>query len=356
MDTPRKTEVEALAGATLMVGLPGTELSREDVEFLDDLRPGGVILFDRNLETPEQTRRLLRDLRRCVPDRSWFSIDQEGGRVSRMARWIGPTASALELVGRGPEVIHEFAATTARTLASLGFNMDFAPVVDLSPSDAPNGIGDRAYGVTPSAVIPSAAAFLAGLQDHRVAGCLKHFPGLGDTHVDSHKSLPCVTRTRAELQEDMEPYGRLAGESVAVMVGHGHYTAFDAEPTPATLSSHIVRKMLRGSCGFEGLVVSDDMEMGAVAAWDTEGGAAVQAIDAGCDLILYCWAAENAIRARDRLRDAAIGDLNFFTSLQTAARNVRSSASRWPVAADGREGPLVASELAKPFETYRPRA
>lgn len=355
MSSPGSSNLEALVGSTLMVGLPGPRLSGADIEFLEELAPAGIILFDRNLEHPLQIRELLADLRRRLPEDSWYAIDQEGGQVSRLARWIGPTASAIELVDRGPQVVRDFATATAVTLRELGFNMDFAPVVDLSPADSSNGIGGRAFGVQPAAVIPPAAAFLAGLQSHGIAGCLKHFPGLGDTTVDSHRTLPTVTRSREALCEDLEPYYRLANESVAVMVGHGHYTAYDLEPTPATLSPQLVETLLRKKCGFDGLIISDDMEMGAVAALDDEGHAAVRAIAAGCDLLLYCQQHERAISARDRLLRTANHDELFRGRLELAAGTVRRLAHRWPVGAVGISPPPEASALLRRFKDYRPR-
>jgi beta-N-acetylhexosaminidase len=263
-----------------------------------------------------------------------MAIDQEGGRVSRLEGWIGPTPTATALASAGEQASLRFARATALGLRTLGFNLDFAPVVDLCDATADNGIGNRSFGNDPVVVGRIAGSFLDGLQQAGVAGCLKHFPGLGETDVDSHDQLPTVLRTRDRLEsEDLLPYRSLGGRAVAVMVGHGHYPALDPRPgLPATLSSTIVTGWLRDRIGFRGMVVSDDLEMGAVASLDTGGAAAVAAVAAGCDLILYCSDASRAERARKALVEAARADSAFATRLEDAARTVTRTAERWPVA------------------------
>ena len=187
------------AGRTILVGLPGPELDEATVQRLQKAGFAGVILFARNLETPAQTAELLRRVAGVLPHPPLLSVDQEGGRVSRLEPWIGATPPAAELAEMGIEALTDFGITTGNLLASLGFNLDFAPVVDLSPKDSPNGVGDRAFSTDPDATSSAAGAFLTGLQSTGVAGCLKHFPGLGDTSVDSHLELPCVSRTAEQL-------------------------------------------------------------------------------------------------------------------------------------------------------------
>lgn len=221
MDTLKKD-----AGTVLMIGLPGPELAPETAERVESLAPGGLILFRRNLSEPDATSKLLSDTAARMPAPAWFAIDQEGGRVSRLAPWIGPTPTAAELAGAGVDTVTRFGRATGEALRGLGFNLDFAPVVDLSPVDADNGIGSRAYHPTPERTIEFARGFLVGLQGSGVAGCLKHFPGLGRTTVDSHQSLPQVQRSLGELEsEELVPFRELCAEAASVMVGHGHYTA-----------------------------------------------------------------------------------------------------------------------------------
>jgi beta-N-acetylhexosaminidase len=275
------------------------------------------------------------------------ALDQEGGRVSRLEGLVGPTPTARGLAALGPESARRFGSATARAMRSLGFDLDFAPVVDLSTAEATNGIGDRSFGTDPLQVSSLAGAFLDGLQEQGVAGCLKHFPGLGPTDVDSHDSLPLARLERSALdRSDLVPFRHLAGRAAAVMVGHAHYPALEPErDLPATLSSRIVQGLLCGECGFKGLVVGDDLEMGAVAALDVDGRAAVRAMAAGCDLLLYCKDLERAERAATALARAAQERPAFAERLERAQEAVSRTAQRW-VGAHG-EGQAGGWEAAR---------
>lgn len=319
------------AGRVLMVGLPGPDLDSITAERLRGLRPGGVILFSRNLESPEQIGRLLMGLREILPSPTLLALDQEGGRVSRLEPWIGKTPSAVALARAGEGAVRRFALATGDVLRSLGFNLDFAPVVDLCDEDATNGIGDRAYGTDPQTVTRMAGTFLDALQETGVAGCLKHFPGLGPTSVDSHIALPTSHREPGELERlDLLPFTHLTDRAASVMVGHGHYPGLDATTgLPATLSRTIVTGLLRSTLAYTGLVVTDDLEMGAVASLDREGAAARRTIEAGCDLLLYCHELDLAERAVETLETLARGDRGFGARLLTAARAVSTTAQRW---------------------------
>jgi len=323
--------IEKASGTVLMVGLPTTELDRATREHLSCLRPGGVILFGRNLHTPEQTAKLISDARELCLDPPLIALDQEGGRVSRLEPWIGATPTAVELTAAGPDATRRFGERTADALTALGFNVDFAPVVDICPAEATNGIGDRSFATDPDRVARLARAFLEGLQQRGVAGCLKHFPGLGPTAVDSHETLPISTRTREELLAiDIKPFRALSSCTAMVMVGHAHYPALEAErDLPATLSRDIVRGLLHRDLGFEGLVVTDDLEMGAVAPLDVDGAAAVRAIEAGCELLLYCASPSRAKQAHTALIGRARSDESFANQLLQAASKVEASAQRW---------------------------
>lgn len=326
------TKWSSPAGRTLMVGLPGTRLEPKVMDRLRRLQPGGVILFDRNLEDAGQTIDLLDELRAALPHPLLLALDQEGGRVSRLASWIGATPSAATLSSAGTEATRRFGAATAGGMRALGFNLDFAPVVDLSPVDAANGIGDRSFGVDPQRVATLAGAFLDGLQGAGVAGCLKHFPGLGPTSLDSHEHLPTADRAREELERlDLFPYRQLGARAASVMVGHAHYPALDVEPAlPATLSTVVVTGWLRERLDYRGLVVTDDLEMGAVAALDSNGGVAVRALAAGCDLLLYCADLDRAERAAEAIARAGTDDPGFRRRVRQAERAVETLARQWP--------------------------
>ena len=320
------------AGRTIVVGIPGPELDDATAKRLRDAGFAGVILFGRNLEAPRQTADLLRRVTEALPHAPLLSVDQEGGRVSRLEPWIGPTPPAAELARSGIEAVTAFGIATGNLLAGLGFNLDFAPVVDLSPEDSPNGVGDRAFSTDPDATSGAAGAFLNGLQSTGVAGCLKHFPGLGDTSVDSHVELPYVSRSAEALDEiDMKPYRKLARRAACVMVGHAHYPALHGdEPLPGTCSRAIVQGWLRDRLAYDGLAVSDDMEMGAVAPRDVDGQAAFEALSAGLDLLLYCKDLDLAESALDRVVREAQVDRTFARRVLQAASRVDVISRLWP--------------------------
>jgi beta-N-acetylhexosaminidase len=328
-----------------MVGLPGTRLDPETRGRLQELSPAGVILFARNLEGPGQTAALIGEVRRLLPSPALIALDQEGGRVSRLERWIGPTPSAVVLGRAGESMVWQFGEATATALRGLGFDLDFAPVVDLCAAETPNGIGDRSFGTDPLTVSRLAGAFLAGLQSHGVAGCLKHFPGLGDTSLDTHVQMPTVERSRLDLERlDILPFRDLAANAASVMVGHAHYTAFDPDQAlPASLSPRVVAELLRVQLGYQGLVVSDDLEMGAVAQRDVDGTAAVDAIAAGSDLLLYCSDLERADRAAAALEAESGKSESLDRRLEQAVVRIESAARRWA----GGPADLVAWDAAR---------
>jgi beta-N-acetylhexosaminidase len=315
-----------------MVGLEGSDLSFAQARRLRETGAGGVILFGHNLVEPAQTIELLRKVRAALPHPPLLAIDQEGGRVSRLEPWIGPTPPAERWCKAGVHALTDYGIATGEMLAGLGFNLDFAPVVDLSPPDATNGIGDRSFSVDPAETVAAARAFMNGLQSTGVAACLKHFPGLGDTAVDSHVELPHVSRSERELDEtDLEPYRRLAGRAACVMVGHAHYPALHGdEPLPGTCSPEIVRGWLRGRVGFDGLAVSDDMEMGAIAPRDQDGQAAFEAMSAGLDLLLYCHDLGKAESAIARLEVEGHRNGAVAARVREAASRVDVISRLWP--------------------------
>ncbi len=291
-------------GALLFIGFDGVSLSVETKAFLSDLRPGGVILFQRNLVDAGQTRRLIDDLRdSCAPE-PLIAVDEEGGTVSRL-RGFAPTLppGARLAASRDPALVRNLAASLGRLLASLGFDIDFAPVLDLCAPEAANGIGSRSFGTDPGVASVMGEAWLRGLEDAGIAGCLKHFPGLGPTACDSHLELPTVTKGEADfLREDLLPFRRLRDRAPIAMIAHGHYPFFcGAEPLAATLAPAVATDLLRRDVGFDGVALADDLEMKAVAArvgWDD---LAPRAILAGCDMLLVCRQREAIEKSRRAL-------------------------------------------------------
>lgn len=280
------------AGQLLFVGVEGSVMDSSLERDLRRIRPGGIILFSRNLRDAPQVADFCRALHSISAIPPFLAIDQEGGRVSRL-KGIFPPIPANLLMSRSREaesLIGEHGRMTGRGLAILGFNLNFAPVLDLSPSDSPNGIGDRAYGEDPEMVSRLARVFLDRQREAGVLGCGKHFPGLGGGNVDSHLDLPRIGRPAEALwKEDLAPYRRLREELPMVMVGHAYYPALQGTSrVPATLSRAMVTDLLRSRIGYAGVAVTDDLEMRAVDQKRPAGDVVREAIEAGNDLVMYC--------------------------------------------------------------------
>ncbi|HYO98971.1 MAG TPA: glycoside hydrolase family 3 N-terminal domain-containing protein [Pyrinomonadaceae bacterium] len=317
-------DIRRKAGRLLFVGLPGTRLDKRLREMLREVRPGGVILFGRNVETAEQVALLNAQIRDALGGRVIIGVDQEGGLVDRFRDICEPMPSAKSvcLAGR-TELARQFGELSARALRLLGFNMNFAPVLDLKGGNEENGLRGRTFGETPEDVARLAGAYLDGLQAHRIVGCGKHFPGLGGSQVDSHRRLPVVTHSWKEiLQHDLVPFLDLMfhrrGEKLhSVMVSHAAFPEVseflqawfrrtaelpsleDFSQVPATISNNVVMRMLRTAFKYDGLVITDDMEMGAVVQTLSVAEASLRAIEAGSDMILICEQEANFKAARD---------------------------------------------------------
>jgi beta-N-acetylhexosaminidase len=276
-------------------GISGLSLTADERAFFGDADPAGYILFGRNCESREQLRALTADL--CAihgRERTFISIDQEGGRVSRMkppewpafppgdlfARlWDIAPASAIEAAGANAQAL-------GLDLAEVGITVDYLPLLDVRQPGAHDVIGDRALGNEPMQVAALGRAVLEGLARAGVTGCVKHMPGHGRATADSHKELPRVDASEDELEVDIEPFRTLADAPIA-MTSHVLYTAWDAE-RPATLSPIVVHEIIRERIGFGGLLLTDDIDMQALDGPVPQRG--VEALAAGCDVVLNCWA------------------------------------------------------------------
>ncbi len=232
-------------------------------------------------------------------------------------------------------------AAVGRALAALGFDVDFHPIVDLDDGPGLNAIGDRSFGTRPEHVTALAEAVLDGLEEAGIAGCLKHFPGLGGSDLDTHLALATSPLSDAALwNEHLHPYRALAARAPLVMTAHAHYPAIDGDPPqPATFSRTLLGDWLRGRIAFDGLVISDDLEMGAVATGAGPGERAWRALDAGCDLALFCHGLDAPRRARDEIaRRIALGDLPP-ERVAGAARRLDALLARFPGGRDRPTGP-----------------
>lgn len=296
--------IEQKIGQLFFIGVPDPELNADTKEFLREISPGGVCLFTRNIREIEQTRKLLEDIREISPVEPLLSLDQEGGLVDRLRRIIAPMPAPGSL--KTPEEAKSLAELTAEIIRILGFNMNFAPVVDViteSRGNSSNGLYSRAFGKSKADVTEFATEYLDGLQNKDCLGCLKHFPGIGASQVDSHEELPIVYLTRDELFEvDLLPYRRFfPTEKVhAVMIAHASYPRFDLQETdnngkllPSSLSFNIVTKLLREELDFPGVAITDDLEMGAIVKNYGIGEACLMAISAGIDMLAICASPES---------------------------------------------------------------
>jgi beta-N-acetylhexosaminidase len=294
-------------GQLFMVGFMGTAVTPELASFIKEYKPGGVILFSRNLESVEQIVELTNDLQRCSPQSPLLiSIDQEGGRVSRLPKGF-TIFPACELIGRcnSTELAYAAAATIAKELRVVGINMNMAPVLDVNSNPDNPVIGDRAFGSLSDVVSEMALATAAGLQDNKVVACGKHFPGHGDTNADSHKELPVVEASRERLETiELPPFRRAAAAGVeTMMTAHVLYKALD-DGLPATLSPKIITHLLREEMRYDGVVLTDDLEMHAIVDHYGPGDAAVHALLAGCDVLLICKDRDREIAAFESVEKA----------------------------------------------------
>lgn len=308
MDFPEQklTDLRSKVGQLFFIGIRGPEIDKPTEKLLCDIEPGGVCLFSRNINESRQTRELNGRIGELLPVSPFISIDQEGGLVDRLRRVLTPMPPAEKL--KIPDDAAKMGAIIAEALRILGFNMNFAPVLDIIDAKRlrfVNGLQSRSFGATADEVIEKAGAFLAALQAGGCIGCVKHFPGLGAAEVDSHEELPAVRIPFDELFEfDLQPFKRFieSGEAMAVMVAHADYVNAGfhekdgkGRSVPSSLNQSVISGLLRGELGYQGLVITDDLEMGAIIRDFGIGEACKMAIGAGADMLAIC-AGEELIR------------------------------------------------------------
>lgn len=312
-------------GQLCMIGIPGAELSREVIAWIKEFQPGGVILFSRNLVDPQQISQLTTDLQAANvgPHPLLIAIDQEGGRVSRLPAsfTIFPPAATLAQTG-SPQLVYEAAAVTAAELRAVGITMNMAPVLDVNTNVQNPIIGNRAFGEHPDPVCRFGEAVIAGLQDHGVLACGKHFPGHGETQVDSHEELPFVSVSKTRLEQvELVPFRHAVHCGVAAMMtAHVVYAALD-DRQAATFSSTVLENLLRQDLGFEGVIFTDDLEMNAVSNHMSMGEAGVRALRAGADILLICHRQDRQTEAIESVvRAVENGELSMARIDQSLAR------------------------------------
>ncbi|MDT5123381.1 MAG: beta-N-acetylhexosaminidase [Acidobacteriota bacterium] len=313
--------LEQQIGQLFYIGLPGTELDAETRALVEHIQPGGVIIFGRNVAAPDQLRALLDGVRAIVPTEPLCGIDQEGGLVDRLRRIFTPMPSARTIRQHGDLAgARSLGRITGEVLRMLGFNMNFAPVMSIMTDERDllsNGLYSRSYGRSPGEVLGYTMVYLRGLQGTGCLGCLKHFPGIGAGEVDTHDELAVVRLSHDDLiAQDLAPYIELFQREDdrvrAVMVSHGGFPNVDIRRgtaggrlEPASLSYAISTKLLRQELGYKHLVVTDDLEMGAIAKHYPIEDAVLRAFKAGQDMFLICAHSEVALRGYDALLQAA---------------------------------------------------
>ncbi len=277
-------------GQFFLFGFDGLEPNPHILRMIEERGIGGVILFSRNIRDPQQTARLIESLQDASETPLFIGIDEEGGPVSRLRPPFTayPGNRAVGLSG-SPELAYGFGRALAQELSAVGINLDFAPVLDVDTHRDNPVIGTRAFGDDPEEVAALGCALIRGLQENGVLACGKHFPGHGDTALDSHHDLPRLPHDKARLRGiELVPFARAIAAGVeTLMTAHVVYTGIDPD-RPATLSPRLIQGLLREELGFNGVVFSDDLEMKAVATpWGIEQSC-VLALQAGVDILIVC--------------------------------------------------------------------
>jgi len=296
--------LEQQIGQFFFIGLPGTDLDSDTQSLVNEIQPGGLIIFGRNVAAAEQLRSLVDGASELLPVPPLVGIDQEGGLVDRLRRIFTPMPAARKIREHGDlAAARALGRITGEVLRMLGFNINFAPVMSIMTEDRDllsNGLYSRSFGRSPGEVLGYTTVYMRGLQGAGCLGCLKHFPGIGAGEVDSHEQMPMVRLTHEDLMgQDLAPYIELFQRQDdrvrCVMVSHGGFPNIDINRgftgglvVPASLNYQIVTKLLREELGYQHLVVTDDLEMGAISRHCEIEDAAVRAFLAGEDMLLIC--------------------------------------------------------------------
>jgi beta-N-acetylhexosaminidase len=311
-------------GQLLIIGFDGTEMSPRLASLLSKIRPAGVILFARNITGAEQTYTLLRECQKCVATSLFTCVDLEGGKVDRFRNVLGSAPAPADVFATGyRKLFRKHGRIMGENCRAFGFNVDFAPALDLAFEASRSVMSSRAVSDDPTEVVSYAREFLRGLGDAGVLGCGKHFPGLGEGNLDSHHDLPIIEKPFKNLwEQDLVPYRAMRRELPFVMVSHAAFPAVTKERTPASLSKKWITDVLRKKIGYRGLICSDDLEMGGVLAAGPIEQAAIGHIRAGGDLGLICHQEEFIVRAFEAMVREAERDRKFRGRVEESAKRV----------------------------------
>ena len=296
-------------GQLIIVGFDGNQINEEAMDYIENLKVGGFIFFKRNIVDPVGTLKLVNDLKEANSKNKlglFLSIDEEGGKVSRLPEEYIKIPEMLKFGSKNDlDLSYELGYNLGQRVGSLGLNMNFAPVLDINSNSNNPVIGDRAFGNTVESVSENALAVMKGIRDSNIIPGVKHFPGHGDTSVDSHINLPSVNKSMDDLKNfELIPFVKAIENKVEIiMVGHILYPQIDPNK-PSTMSPKLIEGLLRRQLAYQGVVVSDDMTMGAIVENNTIEESVLSFIQAGGDIALVCHGRENPAKIIDRLEKA----------------------------------------------------
>ncbi len=311
-------------GQLIIMGFDGTLVAPSLDSMLQELQPAGVILFARNIESAQQTHALLSACRATLTIAPFLGVDMEGGSVDRLKRFMGPAPSAASVFNAGNKSwFAQHGELIGAECSALGFNTDFAPTLDLALPNSRLVLGSRTVSPDPEQVAEYGRLFLEGLCKSGALGCGKHFPGLGEATLDTHNELTSIEKSFSDMwQQDIAPFRILCGDLPLMMVGHANYPTVTKDKLPASISPVWITEILRNKIGYRGLIVSDDMEMGAVLAAGSVGEIAVAAVRAGANIVLVCRKEEMVRQAWEALLHEAECDPAFAGRVAEAAHQV----------------------------------
>jgi beta-N-acetylhexosaminidase len=322
----KSSDIRTQIGQLLIIGFDGVGMTSRLSSLLTRLQPAGVILFARNIQTAEQTWRLLRECQKRVATSLFTCVDLEGGMVDRFRNALGATPAPADVFATGDRKLYrKHGQIIGANSHALGFNVDFAPVLDLAFEASRSVLSSRAVSANPRETVIYAREFLAGLRAAKVFGCGKHFPGLGEGKLDSHHDLPVIEKSLKRLWTgDLFPYRTLRKQLPFVMISHAAYPQVTRDRTPASLSKLWITDILRRRIAYRNLIVSDDLEMGGVLAAAPVGNAAVEFIRAGGDLCLICHREDYIFEAHEELIKTVERERQFARRVAESTERVRT--------------------------------
>jgi beta-N-acetylhexosaminidase len=332
MPSKSSLELRRQVGQLLIMGFDGTTVSARLRLMLATLCPAGVILFKRNIEEATQTHALLREARKAVSNAMFLCVDMEGGTVDRLRDVIAPVPSVAEVAAASSKkLFRKHGRMIGAEVRALGFNTDFAPVLDLRFKASKKVLTSRTVSSGPREVRQYAREFLRGLRDANVLGSGKHFPGLGEANLDSHNELPSIAKSWKRLWiEDLLPYRELRRELPFVMVAHATYPEVTGDQGPASLSKKWMSDILRKKISYRGLVITDDLDMGGVLAAAPIEDAAVETLRAGADMFLVCQKEDSVWRAFEAVFKQAESNKKFARLVSEKCKRVLLAKKKSP--------------------------